>query len=67
MDLTNQPNDIILNDQTIEKVTNFTYLGSKMSYDGDATSEITTRIALVSSAFLTNLQIFGDQRHSANI
>ena len=57
MDLTNQPNDIILNDQTIEKVTNFTYLGSKMSYDGDATSEITTRIALASSAFnkLTNI------------
>jgi hypothetical protein len=57
MDFTEVNIDIKLNNNPLEKVTHFTYLGSRMSYDGDVTSEIKTRIALASNAFkqLTNV------------
>ena len=51
LDLTSKPDDIKLNDQALEKVNNFTYLGSKMSTTGDTTPEISTRIALAANAF----------------
>jgi hypothetical protein len=51
MDFTEVNKDIKLNNNPLEKVTHFTYLGSRMSYDGDVTSEIEARIALASNAF----------------
>ena len=51
MDLTNKPDVIKLKDHVLEKVTSFTYLGSKITASGDTSPEIATRIALASSAF----------------
>lgn len=33
-----------LNDEVLEKVKNFTHLGSKMAEDGDVTKEMSTRM-----------------------
>ena len=49
-DLTNKSMDIKLNDNTLEKVNNFTYLGSKIS-TGDSSTEILNRIALAANSF----------------
>jgi hypothetical protein len=51
MDFTEINTDIKLNNNSLEKVTQFTYLGSIMSYDGDAIPEMKTRRALASNAF----------------
>jgi Fic family protein len=57
MGLTNATENIASNGQTLEKVQNFTYLGSKLSKDGDTMKEINTRIAIAGNAFtkLTNI------------
>src|SRR5579871_3968764 len=62
MELTNSTYNITTYGQTLEKVQNFTNLGSKMSSEGDATKEINTRIAMAANAFnkLTNIWISKD-------
>ncbi|BFY97740.1 hypothetical protein BsWGS_00780 [Bradybaena similaris] len=57
LNLTNTTGVIKINNNALEEVQNFTYLGSRMTQDGDTTREIMTRIALASSAFnkLTNI------------
>ena len=56
MDLTNSTDNIVINGQTLE-VEHFTYLGSKVSNNGDTMKEINSRIAIAASAFtkLTNI------------
>ena len=45
------PNTITLNGKDIEKVNNFTYLGSYISNDGNITKEIKIRIAKAAAIF----------------
>jgi hypothetical protein len=51
MDYTETTSTIILNNNKLEKVSNFSYLGSKITADGDTNAEIMTRIVLASNAF----------------
>jgi hypothetical protein len=57
MDFTEVNTDIKLNNNSIKTVTHFTYLGSRIFYDGDATLEIKTLrdLASNSSKQLTNV------------
>jgi hypothetical protein len=51
LDLTKSNEDIQIQHATLQKVNNFTYLGSKLTLDGDTAKEIIRHIALASSAF----------------
>ena len=51
MDYTQKTSSIILNNNALEKVSHFSYLGSKITTDGDTNAEIMTRIALAANAF----------------
>ena len=51
MDFTNVNNVIQINNNILEKVEHFTYLGSRITANADSSTEIMSRIALSSSAF----------------
>ena len=51
MNFTGLTESIKLDDNILDNVSNFVYLGSKITADGDTNSEIKTRIALASNAF----------------
>jgi hypothetical protein len=51
MDFTGMTDSIKINNKTLENVSNFVYLGSRITKDGDTNSEIKTRIALTCNAF----------------
>src|SRR5579871_5851057 len=57
INFTNSNFDIVLNGEMLQKVDSFSYLGSRMTQDGDTTKEISTRIALAANVFnnLTNI------------
>jgi len=51
MEYTQKTSSIILNNNALEKVSHFLYLGSKITADGDTNAEIMTSIALAANAF----------------
>ena len=51
MELISSTNNISVNNQILEKVSNFNYLGSRMFVDGDSMKEINTHIAVAASTF----------------
>ena len=51
MDFTNVNNVIEINNNILEKIEHFTYLGSRITANGDSSTEIMSRIALSSNAF----------------
>ena len=48
---TNNSEPVIINNQYIEEVDEFTYLGSKVSTDGDSGKDVQTRLAKANQAF----------------
>ena len=47
----NNSEPVIINNQQIEEVEEFTYLGSKVSTDGDSSKDIQAGLAKASQAF----------------
>ena len=69
MHVKNKPEDInvnILGSEPLENVTDFTYLGSTLSYNGSLSAELDSRIGKASAAYNKLRPVLNNKKISAN-